>query len=335
MTTHAIHMQEPWNLSESLSSFSDWHRARKAVALCLRFKQRLRQLENSKKTQPGKTVKRPRESYTPILTVEEIKSAEKEIFKAVQAMAFHEDISTLKSLQAKVEGEERSTARQKKTAMRKTSSLHCLDPFQDKDGVLQVGGRIKRGSFMEEIKFPVIIPRKGHVTYLIIKHFHEKVQHQGRGMSLNEIRSNRFWVIGGTFAVAYVISKCVTCQKLRGAAQEQKMSDLPVDRLESSPPFTYCAVDYCGPWHVKEGRKEVKKYIALFTCMASKAVHLEVSNSLETDSRRFICQRGPVRQLHSDQGTNFIGAKRELREALQAMDQCKISSEMLKEDCDW
>ena len=55
-------------------------------------------------------------------------------------MAFHEDISTLKSLQAKVEGEERSTARQKKTAMRKTSSLHCLDPFQDKDGVLQVGG---------------------------------------------------------------------------------------------------------------------------------------------------------------------------------------------------
>ena len=193
---------------------------------------------------------------------------------------------------------------------------------------------------MEEIKFPVIIPRKGHVTYLIIKHFHEKVQHQGRGMSLNEIRSNRFWVIGGTFAVAYVISKCVTCQKLRGAAQEQKMSDLPVDRLESSHPFTYCAVDYCGPWHVKEGRKEVKKYIALFTYMVFRAVHLGVSNSLETDSfinplRRFNCGRGPVRQLRRDQGTNFIGAKRELREALQAMDQCKISSEMLKEDCDW
>ena len=90
----------------------------------------------------------------------------------------------------------------------------------------------------------------------------------------------------------------------------------------------------------KEGRKEVTKYIALFTCMASRAVHLEVSNSLETYSfinalRRFICRRGPVRQLRSDQGTNFIGAKRELRESLQAMDQCKISSEMLKEDCDW
>ena len=184
------------------------------------------------KTQPGKTVKRPKESYTPILTAEEIKSGEKEIFKPVQAMAFHEDISTLKSLQAKVEGEERSAARQKKTAMRKTSSLHCLDPFLDRDGVLRVGGRIKRGSFMEEIKFPAIFPRKGHVTDLIIKYFHEKVQHQGRGMSLNEIRSNGFWVIGGTSAVAYVISKCVSCRKLRGAAQEQKMSDLPEDRLE-------------------------------------------------------------------------------------------------------
>ena len=66
---------------------------------------------------------------------------------------------------------------------------------------------------MEEIKFPVIFPRKGHVTDLIIKYFHEKVQHQGRGMSLNEIRSNGFWVIGGTSAVAYVISKCVTCPR--------------------------------------------------------------------------------------------------------------------------
>ena len=74
--------------------------------------------------------------------------------------------------------------------------------------------------------------------------------------------------------------------------------------------------------------------------MASQAVHLEVSKTLETDSfinavRRFICRRGPVRQLRSDQGKNFIGAKRELHEALQSMDQNKISAEMLKENCDW
>ena len=118
------------------------------------------------------------------------------------------------------------------------------------------------------------------------------------------------------------------------------MADLPEDRLKPAPPFTYCTVDYCGLWHIKEGRKEVKKYVALFACMASRAVHLEVSNTLETDSflnalRRFICRRGPVCQLRSDQGTNFIAAKRELREALQSMDQSKISAQLLKENCDW
>ena len=131
------------------------------------------------------------------------------------------------------------------------------------------------------------------------------------------------------------IANCVTCRRLRGTVQEQKMSDLPEDCLKPSPPFTYCAVDYYGPRYTKEGPKEVKKYAALFTCMASRAIHLEVSNTLETDLflntlHRFICRRGPVHQLRSDQGTNFIRANPELREALQSMDQSKISTELLK-----
>ena len=62
------------------------------------------------------------------------------------------------------------------------------------------------------------------------------------------------------------------------------MANLPESRLEPAPPFTYCVVDYFGPWLVKEGRKEVKRYGALFTCMASRAVHLEVENSIDKDS---------------------------------------------------
>jgi len=118
------------------------------------------------------------------------------------------------------------------------------------------------------------------------------------------------------------------------------MSDLPEDRLESTPPFTYCAVDYFGPFVVKESRKELKRYGVLFTCMASRAIHLEIANSLETDSfinalRRFISRRGPIRQLRSDQGTNFVGARRELQPALAEMDQQKIKTKLLEEQCDW
>ena len=257
VTSYATSTQEPWNLVESLSYFSDWHRACRAVAICLRYKQKLHQLASSKKEGCAERVK---SHHRPALTVEEVLSAEREILKAAQKDAFSREIGMLRPFQ---EGQDRSSVQQKKRAMKATSSLYRLDPFLDHNGVLRVGGRIQRGHFTDDTKFPVILPRKSHVTSLIIKYFHEKVQHQGRGMSLNEIRANGFWVIGGTSAVASKIADCVTCRKLRGAVQEQKMSDLPEDRLKPAPPFTYCAVDYCGPWHIKEGRKEVKKYVAL------------------------------------------------------------------------
>ena len=118
------------------------------------------------------------------------------------------------------------------------------------------------------------------------------------------------------------------------------MSDLPDDRLEPSAPFTYVGVDYFGPWIVKEGRKEMKRYGVIFTCLSSRAIHLETANSLDTSSfinalRRFISIRGPVRQLRSDRGTNFIGAERELREALEEMDDDAIQRYLSNEGCDF
>ena len=109
------------------------------------------------------------------------------------------------------------------------------------------------------------------------------------------------------------------------------MADLPQSRLEDVAPFTYSAIDYFGPWYVKDGRKEVKRYGALFTCMASRAIHIEVAHLMETDSfiqalRRFICRRGAVRELRSDRGTNFIGAENELKKAVKEMDDDKIKT---------
>ena len=104
------------------------------------------------------------------------------------------------------------------------------------------------------------------------------------------------------------------------------MADVPEDRLEPSPPFTFSAVDYFGPWFVKEGRKQLKGYGVLFTCLCCRSIHLEVSNTLSTDSfinayGRFIGRRGQVRQLRSDQGTNFVGAMSELQQALSELNQ--------------
>ena len=129
-------------------------------------------------------------------------------------------------------------------------------------------------------------------------------------------------------------------KKLRGNPQEQKMANLPDYRLKPAPPFTFCAVDFFRPWYIKEGLREVKRYRVLFTCLASRAVHLKVSSSLSTDSflnayRCFVGSCGPIRQLGSDKGTNFVGARNELMQELSTLEHEKIRQELVKNDCDW
>ena len=140
--------------------------------------------------------------------------------------------------------------------------------------------------------------------------------------------------------VGRLIARCITHRRLRGSHVRQKMADLPKDRLEEVPPFTYSAVDYLGTFCIKEGRKELKRYGVIFTCMSTRAIHLETAMSLMTNSflnvyRRFIGHRGPVRQLASDQGSNFIGANSELNKALTMMDHAIVSKELAKTKCDW
>lgn len=91
---------------------------------------------------------------------------------------------------------------------------------------------------------------------------------------------------------------------------------------------------------VKDRRKERKRYGPLFTCLVSRVVHIEVANSLETDSFlnalcRFIARRGPVREIRSDNRTNFVGATRELREAMEKMDHNKITEKLRQQQIDW
>lgn len=208
------------NLKERLEYFSNWHKVKKAVALCIRYIRKVRQRVAEKrkgKVQPLSTASSTR---TP-LTVEEMKQAEIAILKAVQLHSFKVNRENI------LPNED------------KHDTLNKLDPFVDNDGIIRVGGRLRRADLQENAKFPAILPKKGHVTALVIKHYHERLQHQGRSSTLNEVRSNGFWVIGGTSSVGSLIHDCVTCRKLRGVSQEQKMADLPQDRLEPAPPFSY------------------------------------------------------------------------------------------------
>ncbi|XP_059918445.1 uncharacterized protein LOC132465721 isoform X2 [Gadus macrocephalus] len=133
----------------------------------------------------------------------------------------------------------------------------------------------------------------------------------------------QYWIPHANAAARKIISECVICLKQRQRPGEQKMSDLPVDRVTAdAPPFTHVGLDYFGPIEVKKGRSLVKRYGALFTCLTCRAVHLEVAHSLNTDScinaiRRFICRRGQVKEIRTDNGTNFVSTNHD--EALQTV----------------
>ena len=103
-------------------------------------------------------------------------------------------------------------------------------------------------------------------------------------MVINAVRTSRYWVINCNAAVRSTISKCVRYKIFRGIFQQQQMTDLPKDRISEEPPFRYCGTDMFGPFTVKDGCKEKKRYGALFTCLSSRAVHIEVTHSKTTDS---------------------------------------------------
>lgn len=118
------------------------------------------------------------------------------------------------------------------------------------------------------------------------------------------------------------------------------MSDLPIERMESSPPFTYCGMDCFGPLMTKQGRKEQKRYGLLFTCFSSRAIHVEMVDDLSTDAfinglRCFVALRGSVRQIKCDQGTNFVGAKNELSAALHEVDAERLKNFLAEKQCDF
>ncbi|XP_049319056.1 uncharacterized protein LOC125780640 [Astyanax mexicanus] len=293
---HNVQAKETRSLLEHLHKFSDWSRMVKAIA---RLKRHIKEVKGLQARSCKAT------------SLEERREAELFIIKMVQEATFSKEIQYL--------------LRHKETQV-KGNRLYRLSPFIDEQGILRVGGRLTHAALHPHIKHPAVLPKDSYVSALLVKHYHEKVLHQGRGMTLNALRSSGIWMLGCSKAVSSHVYNCTTCRKFRRSPEQQRMADLPEDRMQTTPLFTYSGMDCFGPFYIKEGRKELKRYGLLLTCMCSRAVHIEMLDNLTTDAfinalRSFIAIRGMVRQIRCDQGTNFIGARRELAEALKEMDQ--------------
>ena len=148
----------------------------------------------------------------------------------------------------------------------------------------------------------------------------------------------------GFKGVVLLLDEC-----LKNARSANVSPRIPVNRswriyrmleCKSLPPFFHTGVDCFGPLFVKQGRSHMKRYDWIFSCMMTRAVHLEVLHSLSCDSfisalRRFITRRSSIGHLHSDNGTNFVGGNKVINEAIRQWNQRQVSSFLFQKEIEW
>jgi hypothetical protein len=157
------------------------------------------------------------------------------------------------------------------------SSIYKLDPFMN-DGIIRVGGRLSRSSLPYDAKHQVLVPLRSPLARLILEDVHKRVGHLGKNSMIAELRRT-YWIPKAASLIKGIVSRCVICRTHRVQMCSQKMADLPEDRVVTgNPPFNHTGVDYFGPFFIKRGRSTVKRYGVIFTCLSSRAVHLEIAH---------------------------------------------------------
>ena len=138
-----------------------------------------------------------------------------------------------------------------------------------------------------DTRYPIILPRKNCVTRIIVKYHHDKGEHVcGTNQTLSAM-SVKYWIISGREEIRQYETDCYECKRHKAKTGQQLMAPLPEIRLKAPlKAFARTAVDYAGPFITVQGRgkRREKRYLCLFTCLTSRAVHLEIAYGLDTDS---------------------------------------------------
>ncbi|XP_076655135.1 uncharacterized protein LOC143360306 [Halictus rubicundus] len=282
--------REKSSSSELVERFSSLNRLLRVLAWCRRWVPGNRQGES-------------------LITAAEIRTSKLTLLRLEQAAAFAEDIANLR----------------KGRPLAARSRLAKLCPILDKDEVLRVGGRIQAANLPYDRTHPAILPDESSLARLWVDAAHKRCLHGGTQLTLATLRQE-CWILKGRHLVKACIHRCTTCIRWKGQTAPPKMGNLPLSRITPSRPFFRSGIDYAGPIHVRtsrgRGKLTSKGYIAVFICLATRAVHLEAVSDGSTETflaalRRFISRRGRCAELHSDCGRNFIGANHELRTLLK------------------
>ena len=247
------------------------------------------------------------------LSVEEIRDAELSFIRNAQMNEFKDEYSALKS----------------EKCLPTSSKLLCLYPLLDDDGMMRVNGRLKNAEFLSyNTRYPIILSRKNWITKLIVKQQHLNDNHIAETNQALASLSSRYWLLQGREEIREWERECNQCKKNKAKQGIRIMAPLPKIRVKFPlRAFSKSAVDFAGPFITMQGRGKAreKRYLCLFTCLLTRAVHLELAFGLDTDRflnafYRMANRRGMPQEIISDNGTNFVGAKRELYKLIEQLD---------------
>ena len=289
--------------------FSNWRRLIRVTAYTLRFIRRLRERGHKGSAEEGKTLK----SEDGPLSPEELKDAETHWLKESQ--------KTLRNRFSK--GEFRN-----------------LSPFLDQEGVWRVGGRADKALVSYETRHPVLLPGDHRISRLIVQYTNQS-GHLGVAATVAKTRT-KYWIIRAHDLAKSIKFRCVVCREIGARVESQVMAELPQSRLSPfTPPFHHTSCDYFGPYRVKISRnKIVKHYAVIFTCLNTRAVHLELAADCTTMEfmqvlRRFYALRGVPALMISDNGSPLVGAEQELREMVEGLDTEKLQEFSAERGMKW
>lgn len=236
---------------------------------------------------------------------EEMNKAENHWIRFTQMQHFAHEISKLKTNKSLPRG----------------SMLIKLSPFIDNEGILRMNRRVVNAELLNQ-KTAIILPPKSRLVILIIRNAHEhQAKHGGVQLTLRSLR-NRFWIIHARSQVNKLIRRCISCYRSKKYLITQKMADLPPFRTLPARPFTFTGCDFAGPFQIKlnetRNASTTKGYVALFICLTTKAVHLEVVADMSTAEyimalENFIARRGIPSLMYTDNGTNLVGGEKEIQ----------------------
>ena len=205
----------------------------------------------------------------------------------------------------------------------KGSKIIALNITFNDEQLIWVGGRVKISDIFTNSNHQIVINRHHLIARFLIKH-HEQYFLVGREQTLSSIRS-RLWIPAYHRLIRSVITHCLYYKLEKAAPVTPFIVNVPSDSLcFNEKLFTKTWVDYLGPYQIKlsKGTRSslatAKRCIVLFTCLSTRAVHLEIPGDLSTDFfilslRRFLARMRTVKVMRSNNGTNFVGASTELK----------------------